>query len=436
MRMLSISGALLLLLATAAAGGASVDGGDGPQPATGAASEAKPLDPTGPWAYKRIERAYRELEAEQYADMRETLDEMRRNPKLNARERALMWQAYAFAYTAQDQYKEAAAAMEEALAAGGLDDSATMQMRYNLAQIYVLLERPDEAIREFERWFAAAPNPAGAAYYMYAMAYVQKENKAEALRFARQAVEKGGADAKEPWLQLVASILIEQKSYAEAVPVLQTLIERFPKKHYWLQLSAVYSGMEQPDQALAVLELADRQGLLTQRGELMTLAQLYLYNQIPSQAATVIERGIRDKVIAPDARIYQLLADSLLHARQRERAFAPLRKAAELSDNGNAALRLAQLHFEREDWDEARVALSTALVKGGLTSPGHAYLLLGITNANEKRWEAAETAFRQAEAYEPVQSSAAYWLKHLASQREPHDGGGSYAAQEMVGHPG
>jgi tetratricopeptide (TPR) repeat protein len=386
------------------------------------------LPPVRPWAAKRIGRAYEELAAERYDDMRLTLDEMRANPRLNAREEALMWQAFAYLHTARDDYQPAAAAMEESLAAGGLDPTAAMQMRYNLAQIYVLLERPADAIREFDTWFATAPNPSGTAYYMHAMAHAQQGNKDRALQLARRAVEKGGADPKESWLQLVASLLVEEKQYAAAVPVLQQLIERFPKKAYWLQLSAVYSGLEQPDNALAVLELADAQGMLTQRTELMTLAQLYLFNQIPARAATVVERGIASGAIEPDARTYLLLADSLLHSRQRERAMAPLQRAAELSDNGNASMRLAQVHLERENWAAARTALASAIDKGGLNSPGHAYLLLGIASANEKRWGDAERAFAEAVAYEPVRGSAEYWLKHLASQRELHQGGATVAS--------
>lgn len=386
------------------------------------------LPPVGAWAAKRIDRAYGELKDERYGEMRLTLDEMRGNPKLNARERALMWQAYAYLHTAQDDYKAAAGDMEQALAAHGLDPTAAMQMRYNLAQIYVLLERPDDAIREFDTWFATAPNPSGTAYYMHAMAHAQKGDKERALGLARQAVEKGGDEPKEAWLQLVASILVEQKQYAEAVPVLQQLIERYPKKTYWLQLSAVYSGLERSEDALAVLELAHEQGMLTQRSERMTLAQLYLYNQIPAKAATVIEQGIADGVIEPDARTYALLADSLLHSRQRDRAVPALQKAAALSADGNAAMRLAQVYLEREDWVDARTALAQAIEKGSLTSPGHAYLLLGIANANEKRWGEAESAFSEAAGFEPVKGSAEYWLKHIAGQRDVQPGP-AHAAQ-------
>jgi len=258
---------------------------------------------------------------------------------------------------------------------------------------------------------------------------VQKGEKEEALKLARRAVEKGGSEAKEPWLQLVSAILLEQKAYDEVIPVLEQLIVQYPKKTYWLQLSAVYSATDRPDRALAVLELAQRQGMLTQSNELMSLAQLYLYNQIPLKAAEVVEDGLRRGAIPANSRTYQLLADSLLHARERGRALDPLRKSADLSDNGNAYLRLAQVYLEREDWPQARAALDAAIEKGHLTSPGHAYLLLGVANANEKRWNEAERAFVAAQDFEPVQPMAASWLQHLANQRAHEQ-----AAESRIAH--
>jgi tetratricopeptide (TPR) repeat protein len=150
---------------------------------------------------------------------------------------------------------------------------------------------------------------------MNAMAHVQKGDKSSALARARQAVAKGGRDPKEPWLQLVASLLIEQKAYAEAVPVLQQLIERYPKKNYWLRLSAVYSGMEQSDNALAVLELAYRQGLLTQRNELMTLAQVYLQREDWHEAEQNFQQAVAYEPVKANAEYWlkQLAAQRQEH---------------------------------------------------------------------------------------------------------------------------
>lgn len=372
----------------------------------------------GPWAYRRLQRAQDALAAEQYEEALAALDEMKPNPKLNSHERALLWQTYGIIYSARDRYAEAADAFARCLAARGLPEEAEMQIRYTLAQLYLLLERHEEAIGEFSQWFARAPNPAPSAYYLFAMAFVQKGDPVEALRYAEIAVERSGGLPSESWLQLVAALRLQLQQLREAIPILEQLIVHYPKKQYWLQLSAVYSGLGESERALAVLELAHRQGLLVEGGELMGLAQLYLYNGIPYRAAEVLADGIRRGVIAGDERTYRLLADSLLHARERERALEPLRKAAELSADGNAYVRLAQLQLEREQWDAARAALEAAIEKGQLSSPGHAYLLLGIANANSQRWAEAEKAFALARTFEPTETSAAQWLRHLASKRD------------------
>jgi tetratricopeptide (TPR) repeat protein len=416
----------LVLTAGASWTAAAHTGGEMPaEPSAGAGdvlesgSEAsrRQRETVGPWAFKRIQRAQDALAAEQYEEALAALDEMKPNPKLNSHERAIMWQTYGFVYSARDRYAEAADAFAQSLACGGLADQAQLQTRYSLAQLYLLLERSQDAIRELSEWFAHAHNPSPAAYYLFAMAFVQKGDPVQALRYAERAVERSGGSPSEPWLQLVSALRLQLKQLREAIPVIEQLIVRYPRKQYWLQLSAVYSGLDEPARALAVLELAHRQGLLTEGGELMGLAQLYLYNQIPYRAADVLAEGMRRGAIAADARAYRLLADSLLHARERRQALEPLRRAAELSADGNAYVRLAQVHLEREEWAPAREALAAAIEKGKLTSAGHAYLLLGIASANEQRWAEAEKAFASAQDFEPTETMAAQWLRHLASQR-------------------
>jgi tetratricopeptide (TPR) repeat protein len=381
--------------------------------------QTKAAEAVQPWAYKRLDRAYAALSDERYDDVVAALDEMKENPKLNSYERALMWQTYGYVHSARDEYAEAAESFEKCLAAGGLAGQAALQTRYNLAQLYVMLERYDDAIGQFQYWFERVRNPSPTAYYMMAMAQVQKGEPDEALRWAEKALEKSQAP-RESWLQLVVALRLEAKKYAEAAPLLEQLVARYPKKNYWLQLSGVYSELGEHEKALATLELAYEQKLLTQGNELMGLAQLYLYNQIPYRAAEVLSEGLESGAIEQTSRSLQLLADSWLHARERARALPPLRQAAELAADGNVYMRLAQVYVEQEQWNEARDAIRAGLAKGKLDHPGHAQLLLGIASASEKRWDEAEQAFKTAEQFEDTQKIADHWLKHLASQRELH----------------
>lgn len=373
------------------------------------------VEPVQPWAYKRIERAHDDLRDEKFDYVLETLAEMQANTKLNSHERALMWQTYGYAYIGKEDYENAAAALARCLEARGLPLQAEAHTRYNLAQILVMLERHEQAVAEFEEWFRQAVNPSPTAYYMAAMAYMQNGQRRRAIEMVDQAIA-GASAPKESWLQLKNAMLVEERDFEAAEAVLSELIERFPKKSYWMQLAAIYSETKRHERALTTLELVYLQGLFDQENEYITLAQMYLFNQIPYRAAAVIDDGLSRGVVAESPQSWQLLADSWLHARERDRALPPMQRAAELAEDGNGYVRVAQLHVDREEWSEARTALNKALEKGELRHPGHAQLLLGIASANEKRWDEAEQAFAAAREDEKTEKAAEYWLRHLATQ--------------------
>src|SRR5262249_6876671 len=141
------------------------------------------------------------------------------------------------------------------------------------------------------------------AHYVYAVALFQKGDKRAALTQAELAVQKAKAP-KEPWLQLVLALYVENKDYQKAIGVSEALAGYFPKKSYWLQLSAVYSQVEDYKRALAALDLAHAQGMVEDR-ELEHLAQLYLYNEIPYEAGLLLEQSITDGKIEGSAQSWR-----------------------------------------------------------------------------------------------------------------------------------
>ncbi len=404
---IGIFAAVFALLASSASATDDIEGG-------------RIVEPVHPWAYKRIERAHADLREENFDYVLATLDEMSANSKLNSHERALMWQTYGYAYIGKQDYDKAADALSRCLDTRGLPVQAELHARYNLAQILVMLERHERAVAEFEEWFRHASNPSPTAHYMAAMAYMQNGQRRKAIESVDQAIALASAP-KESWLQLKNAMMVEEKDYAGAEAVLAHLIERFPKKAYWMQLAAVYSETKRHERALTTLELVYLQGLFDQENEYVTLAQMYLFNQIPYQAAAVINDGIAKGVVQESPQAWQLLADSLLHARERDRALPPMRRAAELAADGNVYVRLAQILVDREEWGEAREALARAMEKGDLRHPGHAQLLLGIASANEERWGEAQRAFAAAQKDEKTEKAAEYWLRHLASLQKQSD---------------
>jgi len=387
------------------------------------AARAKPKPATRrvqgvrPWAYKRLERAHAALSDGNYAACHAALRELRENTsRLNDHERALTWQTLGYVQASEEKYADAATSFEKSLEGDGLPEAAKNDVRYNLAQLYVILKRYDDAIETFRVWFDAVEDPPAAAHYLLAMTYLQVDQPAKALPHARLAVQKAG-EPKESWLQLLLSLLIEENEFREALPVVQQLVARFPKRTYWLQLSAVHSRLGEHRKALGALEAAYDQGLLTESTEIIRLAQLYLYNGVPYRAAEVLQAAFDSKTVEESAETWELIANALLQARERTRALGPLANAARLSGDGEMYVRLGQVQLDQEQWADARASLTAALRKGDLKDPGQVQLLLGIASASEERWDDARRAFTAAQRFAGTKDAATQWLASVEGEQ-------------------
>jgi hypothetical protein len=377
--------------------------------------ETKRVQTVGEFAFKRLSAAHEALAKSKYADALQSLDELKDSSRLNDYEKALVWQTYGYVYASQGKYKPATEAFEKCLATGGLPDAAQLDTQYNLAQLYVAQERYTDAVRVFRDWIAKAENPTGEAHYVYAIALFQSGDKRAALTQGELALEKA-TSPKESWLQLVLALYVENKEFQKAVGVSEALVAYFPKKSYWLQLSGVYSQVDDYKRALAALQLARAQGMIDDDRELNHMAQLYLYNEVPYEAAVLLEDGIASGKIEGTPQAWRLLSDAWVNARERKKAEKPLDEAANRSGDGELYVRLAQIQLERKDWGGVRESLGRALKKGKLADPGNAQLLLGIASANDKKLEQARGAFEAAAQYEKYRRSAEQWLADIDNQ--------------------
>jgi tetratricopeptide (TPR) repeat protein len=199
----------------------------------------------------------------------------------------------------------------------------------------------------------------------------------------------------------------------ETLEVLKTLVTLFPKKDYYMQLAFGYSNFGEEEKALAMLELAYQLDYLNKERELTQLTQRYLYHELPWPAAKIMAKGLEDGTVETTSKNLELYANSLLHAREYTEAIVPLTEAADLAEEGDLYVRLAQVHLEIEDWRKARKALESAIEKGSLRDLGSAQLLLGVSNYNEKRFKSAKIAFLAAAEEEKSADSARKWLKHV-----------------------
>jgi tetratricopeptide (TPR) repeat protein len=302
---------------------------------------------------------------------------------------------FAISYVGGD-YPQARLHLQYMIDSGGLNEQQVSAARFQGAQLFLAEEKWAEAAAAFEEWFKTAVNPNSQAYYMLAAAYFQMEDFDRALAPAEKAVELMTRPDVN-WIQLLLAIYSERKEYDKAIPLLERLVVLQPEdKRWWVSLSMHHSLLEDQKTALAIMELANLAGLVKEQDELLRMAELADYNDLPYRCAKIITEGLAARTIQPSQRVYERNATCWMRAREFEQAITPLTRAAELNDNGDAFVRLAEVQTQRREWEGVVSAADKALEKGKLTDAAKANLLKGVALYNLDRNDDAKPPLRAA----------------------------------------
>jgi tetratricopeptide (TPR) repeat protein len=353
------------------------------------------------------------LLAQKYDDAKEVLAHL--YPwRLHPYGRALLYRMQGYVAYGQNDPAAAVADFQKALDQNILSPSDVSRVLFQIAQIHASQHEWPQAVESLKDWLASSENPGSAGYFLLALAYYQMKDLDSALGPAQKAVDLADTP-QQSWLQLLLAIQLTKKDYPDATPVAVELLTRYPQagKSYWLQLSSLYGVQHDIARALAVLELANRLGYLTDDGDLLRLARLSQAQGMPLRAAKVLEDGLATQRIRPDVGAYELLGNSWILARESRKGEPALEQAARLSPQGNLYVRLAQVRLQNEEWSQAADALKQAVSKGGLDHPGAAQLLLGIACYEADHMHQARAAFVRARGTGNQRASAQAWLDHI-----------------------
>ena len=367
---------------------------------------------------KRLAAAIEFFHNDQYEEALEELGRYRMK-SLNALERAEAYRIFAYVENARDQKESARSYLRKSISENALTREENAEMLFQIAQLYLAEQRWPEVIETLNEWFADAPNPNAAAYFLLALAHYQNQDLEAAYEPSRQSVVLASIP-REPWLRLLLALELTKERYEASIPLLEQLVELYPKKVYWVQLSTVNGALGRYEEALVPLQLAYSQELLDQDTEYRRLAQLLLYLNLPYRAAEVVQGGIEKGHVDSNSEAYELLGNSYIESKNFDDAVGPIERAAELSTAGDLYLRLAQVHSQRENWKEAAAALARALEKGDLTKPGEAQFLMGVAYYNQKQPKQAMRWFSRAKNHDDTRKDATSWLRYI--ERELNSG--------------
>ena len=142
----------------------------------------KPAQAVSKHVYDQIVRAQSMVDAEVYTGALSILESLNRSDKLTEYERSNVLNYIGFVHYNMEDFVATIATYEELLRIPSLEELMRKRTMYTLAQLNTMQEQYADAIRLLEKLFALEPNPAAAAYILYAQNLYQTHRYPEMIK--------------------------------------------------------------------------------------------------------------------------------------------------------------------------------------------------------------------------------------------------------------
>ncbi|NOU50220.1 tetratricopeptide repeat protein [Pseudoalteromonas sp. JBTF-M23] len=352
----------------------------------------------------------------------EALDSIKeRSSSMNSYEIAMMYNFYGFIYYNENQLDKAIASFENVVAEEGIPESLRLSTTFSLAQLAMANSEYNKVIKYLDSWESINKGVTPDNYYVLrAQANYQLKDYQEAVKYINTAIglsESKGDVPNENWLVLQRALYYSLNQPKKVTEVLEKMVKLYNKPNYWIQLAGMYGEIGDEKQQLAIFEAADQQGFVKSRSEIKQLAQVYMYNGLAYKAAKLMERGLSQGTIENNAKNQAFIAESLVQAKEDNKAIQYFAQASKLVEHGNYDQRLAEIYINLEMFDEAADAARAALDKGQLTFESNAYVALGMAQYNLQNFDASILAFEQAEKHKKSANLAKQWIKYVKREK-------------------
>jgi len=364
-------------------------------------------------AYKRISKLQEVAESGDHKQAKNLAEAALAKNKGGAYERAITLQLLSHSVAALGDYLAAANALDEALSLEALDPVSARSVRFDLARLYIAAGDLDRGLVLLEAWFKVAENPSPDAFMLLAQIYAQKADYTKALPPAESAVRLS-QQPREEWYRFLSALHYEVGNIVGMASILRTMISHWSQKgRYWSRLAWAYESLDKPAEARAVLEMANKQGVLVEEEQLMRLARLYIHEGVPARAARVMRQGLDDQIIEGTAENWTMLADALGRAENQDLAIEALERAVNLTSSSALHIRLAQAYLGGEQWSDVVRVAQKGLSKKEAKKGGELYLALGIAQFRLGEKKAAQQALERATRDKKTKKGAEQWLALL-----------------------
>lgn len=375
-------------------------------------------------AFKYLGKAQEAADAQNWQAALAALKEMEAGKdKLNGYEAAQMYYFYGYVYYSMEKYPQAITYYKKVLQQGeeNLPVALEVGTLLTVAQLYFVTEDYKSAIDYLNRWFKVSDSVNADSYALRAQAYYQLGDNNKALADIGQAVsmyEKEGKVPKENWYGLQRFLYYDKNDYKQVTNILEKLVKHYPKGEYYKQLAGMYGELKREDDMLHMMEAAYIAGALQKEKELLNMAYLFMGAETPYKGAKVIDKGMKEKKIERTSKNLETLAQAYQMAQELQKSIPELEAAASMSDKGEIYSRLASIYLDLDKNEKAVDMGAKALKKGDLKRPDQLYIVLGMANANLKKYDDSLKYFKKALDDKRSEKFAKQWITFVESEQE------------------
>jgi len=344
--------------------------------------------------------------------------------KFTSTDRSKMYFYQGYIYFSTEKYLLAEKAYNNLMKEQDSNDQERLNALYSLSQLAYLREDYRQATVYLLQWMDLEEFPSSDSYSLLSQAYYQLEEYETSLKHIETAIElqesrdipitrpildeegnetgeteetgetKKGI-AKENHYLLKMALFSELKRELDVLPIYEILVQHYPKKRYWTQLSGLYGQENRTLDQMGALEAAYDDGLLDKQREFTALSQLLYMFDNPRKAASVLQNGFDRKIIKEEEKTLKAIAQYWHASKELTKAKPYYKKAAKVAKEGELYIYLGQVHFGLDEFSEAREAIKLGIKKGKLKDEVSAHMLLGQILFENQEWDNAIVSFRK-----------------------------------------
>ncbi|MDQ7050206.1 MAG: hypothetical protein Q9M92_11990 [Enterobacterales bacterium] len=374
--------------------------------------------------YTQLARAQKLADNGQVKEGLEVLDHVKsRLKQLNSYEKAMLWNFYAFIHYANNDTNSAIKYFARVVQQKNIPESLELSTLYSLAQLSLAAGDAQQTIKYISRWEEIKGQLNDSSLVLKANAYylLKQYQKAEsAISIAVNHVLSKDKKPKENWLVLQRALHYELKNPMAVTKISEQLVHFYPKARYWIDLANMYGETEQPKKQLAIMEAAYQQGFVTKKRDIQTLSQLYYEAGAPYKSAKLLSDSIQSGIIFANIKILHYLAQAWISAKEIKKAIPVLKRATDLSSNGNLDAKLADLYYQTRDWKRTLQAAKEAIRKGNLDNLGSLYITMGRAYVNLEQFDRAIETFALADKQGKQHKVAKQWINYTQTEKHKY----------------